>query len=54
MLVKPPKTIEDFETVKKTIIELMGNPFCDHLMFMSLSYRLKNVEDKIKELEDNK
>ena len=54
MIVEQPKTIEDFEEVRKSILDLMGNPYCDHLMFMSLTERLKKVNDKIDELKAQK
>ncbi len=42
------KSIEDWENHLKSIIELMGNPYCDHLMFMSLlgkrAIAKKNIE----------
>jgi len=54
MIIEPPKTIEEFEEVRKSILDLMGNPYCDHLMFMSLTERLKNVDTKIDELKAQK
>ena len=47
MKVEPPKTIAEFEKVLETIHELMGNPYCDHLMFMDLVEREKEAEAKI-------
>ena len=47
---KAPKTIEDYKKVLKTIIELMGNPFCDHLMFDSLLRKKESAQNKIEEL----
>lgn len=53
MKVEPPKTLEDFITIKKTILELMENPYCDNSMRKSLTERLKKTEAKISELESN-
>ncbi|HRY32090.1 MAG TPA: hypothetical protein P5531_03885 [Bacteroidales bacterium] len=54
MIIEPPKTIEEFEEVRKSILDLMGNPYCDHLMFMSLTEKLKKVDAKIDELKAQK
>jgi hypothetical protein len=51
MIIEPPKTLEDFEKVRKTILELMGNPYTDQFMFLSLSERLKKTDSKIEELK---
>lgn len=51
MIVEPPKTVEEFEKVRKSILDLMGNPYCDHLMFISLTEKLKKVDAKIDELK---
>ena len=51
MIVEPPKTVEDFEQVRLTILELMANPYCDQFMFLSLSEKLDNVDSKIVELK---
>ena len=51
MIIEPPKTVQDFEKVEASILELMANPYCDHLMFDSLSRRLENVRNKIEELK---
>lgn len=50
MIVKPPQTIEDFENVKKTILELLENPYCDKSMRSTLNKKLEKVNLKIKEL----
>jgi hypothetical protein len=50
-IIQPPTTLQDFEAVKKSIVELMGNPYCDQFMFLSLSKKLKNVNKKIEELK---
>lgn len=50
MIVKPPETIEDFEKIRQTILELMDNPYCDKGMRESLLVRLRNTESKIEEL----
>lgn len=52
MIVEPPKTVLDFKKVEKSILELMGNPYCDELMFCSLSDRLDKCQAKIKEMEE--
>lgn len=51
MIISPPKTIEDFKAIRKTILELMANPYCDDFMFMSLTDRLDRTDAKIRELE---
>ncbi len=45
-------TLENYEKQKAATLELMGNPFCDHIMFMSLSDKLKKIESKIEELKN--
>ena len=52
MIIEPPKTLEDFQEVRKTIIELMNNPWCDTLMLISLEHRLNSCDIKIQELND--
>ena len=49
-IIEPPKTLEDFQKIRKSTLELMGNPYCDHLMFISLQDKLYRVDEKIKEL----
>ena len=49
-IIEPPKTLEDFNKVRQSTLELMGNPYCDHLMFMTLQEKLDRVNKKIKEL----
>lgn len=51
MIIEPPKTLADFEEVRKTILELMANPYCDQLMFLSLSEKLDKANAKIQELK---
>ena len=51
MIIEPPKTVEDFEKVLASILELQANPYCDHLMFMSLVEKREKVEAKIAELK---
>ena len=51
MIIKPPKTVEDFEKVLASISELQANPYCDHLMFMSLVEKREKIEAKIAELK---
>ena len=50
MKVEPPKTLADFKKVRESIIELMGNPYCDQFMFLSLNDKLAKTDEKIKEL----
>ena len=50
MIIEPPQTIEDFDKVLKSILELMANPYCDHLMFDSLIRKKDKVEAKIEQL----
>lgn len=52
MIIKPPKTLEDFEKVKKTITDLMSNPYCDKFMFLSLTEKLEKTNAKIQELSN--
>jgi len=49
--IEPPKTKEDFLKVREAIIDLMGNPYCDHLMFMSLLDKREAVDKKIAEFD---
>jgi hypothetical protein len=35
----------------ESIIEMMGNPYCDHLMYMELLERRDDIDDKINEIE---
>ena len=51
MIVEPPKTIEEFEAVRKTILELMANPYCHEYMFRTLSDKLDKTDAKIVELK---
>ena len=51
MIVEPPKKLEDFEKVLETILELMGNPYCDHLMFMGLIEKRDTTIKRIEELK---
>jgi hypothetical protein len=52
MKVEMPKTLEDFKTVRETILELMDNPYCDQFMFLSLSEKLDKTDQKIEELQN--
>lgn len=54
MILEGPKTIEDYEKVKETILELMGNPYCDQFIHLSLTKKLTKCEAKIKELNNGK
>ncbi len=51
MIVQPPETLKDFKEIRKSILELMSNPYCNHSMFLSLSEKLDKIDIKIKELE---
>ena len=51
MRIEPPKTVEDFKKILHSIVEMQGNPYCDHLMFMSLEDKKKKVEAKIEHLK---
>ena len=51
MIIKPPETVEEFEKVLQSILEMQGNPYCDHKMFMDLLDREVEVRNKIKELK---
>lgn len=53
IVVQPPTTLEDFQKVRGTILELMGNPWCDHGMLVSLMKRKKDTEEQIKILTKN-
>ena len=52
MIIKSPKTIEDFENVKNTILELMNNPYSDYNMFLNLSKRLRDINSEIDKLKE--
>ena len=51
MIIKAPETVEEFEKVLQSILEMQGNPYCDHKMFMDLLDREVEVRDKIEELK---
>jgi hypothetical protein len=51
MILESPKTIEDFQKIRETILELMGNPYCDQFMFLSLTEKLNKINLKIEELK---
>lgn len=53
MKVKMPKTIEEFEAVRKKILDMMGNPYCDEFMYRSLRDKLDRTDAKIVELKAN-
>ncbi len=54
MRIEPPKTIQDFENIEKSILELMDNPYIDKQMYISLKCRLIKCKEKIKELKKGK
>ena len=50
--IKPPETIEDYKKIEMTILEFMGNPYCDHLMFDSLQIKLGKCRQELKKLRE--
>lgn len=50
-IIEPPKTLEDFEKVLKSILELQENPWFDGTMSDSLLAKEYQVRKKIKELK---
>jgi hypothetical protein len=50
-IIEPPKTLEDFEKVLDSIMELQNNPWCDSTMSDSLLEKEYQVRKKIKELK---
>jgi len=50
-IIEPPKTLEDFEKVLKSIVELQNNPWLDSSMFDNLLEKEHQVREKIKELK---
>ncbi len=53
MVLEMPKTLNDFKKVRETIVQLMGNPYCDQFMFLSLQEKLNKTDAKIAELSTN-
>lgn len=53
-IIEPPKTLEDFEKVLESIVELQSNPWLDSSMLDSLTKREHRVRKKIEELKQNK
>ena len=49
-IIEPPKTLEDFQKVLQSIIELQNNPWCDDTMFDNLLEKEYQVIKKIKQL----
>ena len=49
MKLEMPKSLEDFKKVRETILELIGNPYCDQFMFLSLQEKLDKTDAKISE-----
>lgn len=35
-----PKTLEEYQAIKRTLLELMSNAWCDQFMFMNLNKKL--------------
>lgn len=54
MIVSPPKTIEDFEKVLASILELQKNPHCDHEMYLGLIKKETEARTQIALLNDMK
>ena len=54
MILQPPKTIQDFENIEKSILELIENPFTNGQMYISLKCRLIKCREKIEELKQKK
>jgi hypothetical protein len=52
MIIDMTINLESLAIAKQEVITLMGNPYCDHLMFMNLRHKLDGIEANIKELED--
>ena len=50
-IIEPPKTLEDFDKVLETILELQKNPWFDGTMSDSLLEKEYQVRKKIKELK---
>jgi hypothetical protein len=50
-IIEPPKTLEDFQQVRSAIIELLSNRYCDSFMFLQLSKKLDEINEKINELK---
>lgn len=50
-IIEPPKTLEDFEKVLKSIVELQNNPYLDSSMFDNLLEKEHQVREKIKKLK---
>ena len=50
-IIEPPNTLEDFEKVLESIIELQNNPWLDGTMSDSLLEKEYQVRKKIKELK---
>jgi hypothetical protein len=45
--VQPPKTIDDFEKVLASILQLQANPYCDRKMFLDLVSKETEVRIEI-------
>ena len=53
-IIQPPKTLEDFEKLLETILELQYNPWFHGTMSDSLIAKEYRVRKKIKELKKEK
>lgn len=51
MIIEPPKTLAEFKSIEKTILEMMKNPYCDSRMLESLTKKLEDCRDRIRLLE---
>ena len=49
-IIKPPKTLEDFQKVLESIVELQKNPWVDGFILDNLLEKEYQVRKKIKEL----
>tara|TARA_R110000772_G_scaffold17946_3_gene50140 strand:+ start:224199 stop:224348 length:150 start_codon:yes stop_codon:yes gene_type:complete len=45
-------TLEELKQAEITAMELQANPYCDHLMFMSLVHKLEGIREQIKQKEN--
>lgn len=51
MIVQPPKTLQELEEVKDSILSLMANGYCDYNMYLSLQGKLKKINEEINGLK---
>jgi hypothetical protein len=48
MKIDTSPTLENLLESKKQILRMLGNPYCDHLMFQDLNEKLSVTEELIK------